>query len=409
LEYNYREEQKRFLEDIKNTNNIDSLANKIVTQADELIPVEKIGFFLLHKESRRISVLAHKGFEILEGRSILFDEKNLKTDLHLPVAVDDQIEEGVATESADLAVFRRWGIVLIFPIKSLSGEFYSFFVVGAKKSGARFYKDDVDLMNTISATAALSFERIRLQEELIFEHLETERLAELNKMKSKFVSTVTHELKTPLTGIKTMGELLQMKFKNQSKESLEYLQIIDGESDRLQGLINNLLDFAKIEEGIKRYEKTPISFNQFIRDTLEKMNYQFKMGKIELVKIIPDEEYIINADEQSVEEAIINLLSNSIKYSEKNTTVTVSTFTENQYVCIKIEDEGYGISETELDDIFKPFYRTQDIGVVKKEGTGLGLAIVKDIMDAHKGKIVVDSTLGKGSSFILQFQFESSN
>ena len=300
-------------------------------------------------------------------------------------------------------------MVLVFPIKSPSGIFHAFLVLGAKKAGVRFFKEDIDLLNTVSVTSALTIDRIKLQKELIIEHLEAERLEELNKMKSKFVSTVTHELKTPLTGIKNMGELLQLQGECQSKESQEYLRIIDGESDKLDRLINNILGFTKIEEGIQSYKKTLIEFNQLVRDALKIMKYQFKMEEIDLVKNIATEEYVIEADGGAVKEAMINLLSNSIKYSEKNSTVTVSTFTKNGYVFIKIEDEGYGISETELDNIFKPFYRTKDTNTAKIKGTGLGLAIVKDILDAHQGKIVVESTIGKGSSFTLQFPNESSN
>ncbi len=409
VEYNYREEQKRFLEEIKNANDIKSLADKIVKHADALIPVSKIGFFIIRQPENRVSILAHKGFEILIGRSLKFDEENLKTDLSIPVALDDEVEPGVVIESADLKVFKRWGMVLVFPIKSPSGVIHAFLVLGTKKSGARYYQEDIDLLNTVASTSALTIDRIKLQEELIIERLEAERLAELNKMKSKFASTVTHELKTPLTGIKNMGELLQLKGECLSKESQEYLRIIDGESDKLGRLINNILDFTKIEEGIQRYKKTLIEFNQLVRDALKIMKYQFKMNKIDLVKNIPNEEYLINADMGAIKEAVINLLSNSIKYSEKNSTVTVSTFTNNRHVSIKIEDEGYGISETELDDIFKPFYRTKDTMTLKKEGTGLGLAIVKDILDAHQGKIVVESTIGKGSTFTLHFPNESSS
>ena len=409
VEYNYREEQKRFLEEIKNANDIKSLANKIVKHADALIPVSKIGFFIIRQPENRVSILAHKGFEILIGRSLKFDEENLKTDLSIPVALDDEVEPGVVIESADLNVFKRWGMVLVFPIKSPSGVIHAFLVLGTKKSGARYYQEDIDLLNTVASTSALTIDRIKLQEELIIERLEAERLAELNKMKSKFASTVTHELKTPLTGIKNMGELLQLKGECLSKESQEYLRIIDGESDKLGRLINNILDFTKIEEGIQRYKKTLIEFNQLVRDALKIMKYQFKMSKIDLVKNISNEEYVINADGGAIKEAMINILSNSIKYSEKKSTVTVSTFTNNRYVCIKIEDEGYGISETELDDIFKPFYRAKDTRAVKTEGTGLGLAIVKDILDSHQGKISVESIIGKGSTFTLQFPNESSN
>jgi signal transduction histidine kinase len=403
LVYDYREEQKRFLEDIKNTNDIQSLAEKIVSQTEALIPVEKIGFFILNKPLNRIRLLAHKGFDILVGRSLKFDEENLKTDLPLPIAVDDNVEVGVNVEAADLKVFRRWGIVLIFPVKSTSGEFHAFVVLGAKKAGSRFLNEDIDLLNTISDTAALTIDRIKLQEELIIEHFESERLEELNKMKSFFVSNVTHELKTPLTSIKMFAELLKEKEGFESEKSQEYLEIIEGESDRLRRLIDNVLDFAKIERGIKTYEKSVVDFNHLSLEVLNLMQYQFKMSKIQLKTDISTDKTFITADKDAVEEAMMNILSNAIKYSEQNTSVSVSTFKRNSYVCFKVADEGIGISESDLKDIFNPFFRTKNNDVIKAEGTGLGLSIVKHIVDAHDGKIEVESKPGKGSTFHLLF------
>ncbi|MHA2122511.1 MAG: sensor histidine kinase, partial [Promethearchaeota archaeon] len=318
-------------------------------------------------------------------------------------AVDDKVEPGVEVESADLKVFRRWGMVLVFPIKSPSGVIHAFIVMGAKKSGAKYLQEDIDLINTVSAATALTIDRIMLQEELIIEHLEAERLEELNQMKSQFVSNVSHELKTPLTSIKMFAEILRDKKGYESEKSQEYLEIIEGESDRLKRLIDNVLDFAKIERGIKTYDKDIVEFNHLTHDVLKMMKYQFKMAKIDLVQNISEEESYINADRDAVEEAMLNILSNAIKYSEQNTSVTVSTAKRNSYVCFEVVDEGIGISETDLKEIFNPFFRTKNNDVIKVKGTGLGLSIVRHIINAHEGKIEVESKLGEGSSFTLLF------
>jgi signal transduction histidine kinase len=149
--------------------------------------------------------------------------------------------------------------------------------------------------------------------------------------------------------------------------------------------------------------------NQLAIEVLKMMEYQFKMAKIEFVENISKEKYIINADKGAVEEAMINILSNAIKYSNQNTKIIVSTNIENGFINYKVEDEGVGISQKDLNEIFNPFFRSQSDGNVKAEGAGLGLAIVKHIIDAHKGKIIIESTIGKGSSFILQFPNESNN
>jgi len=212
LEYNYREEQIKFIADIKNSNDVQTLAEKIVALTDKLIPVSKIGYFTLRKSDSSIVILAQKGYDFLKNRSIKLEAEKLKTDLSLPIAFDDLVERDVVVESADLEVFKRWGIVLIFPIKSPSGQVHGFIVLGEKKAGTRFFKEDIDLLYGVSSTAALTVDRIQLQEELIREQLESERLEELNKLKSYFVSSVSHELKTPLTSIKMFSELLHNRF-----------------------------------------------------------------------------------------------------------------------------------------------------------------------------------------------------
>jgi two-component system phosphate regulon sensor histidine kinase PhoR len=171
----------------------------------------------------------------------------------------------------------------------------------------------------------------------------------------------------------------------------------------LKRLIDNVLDFAKIERGIKTYEMAVIDLNLLSLDVLNMMQYQFKMSKIDLIKVIGADESFITADKDAVGEAMMNLLSNAIKYSEQNTSVTVSTFKRNSYVCFNVTDEGIGISESDIKDIFNPFFRTKNNDVIKAEGTGLGLSIVKHIVDGHDGKIEVESKPGKGSTFTLLF------
>ncbi len=406
LEYNYREEQIKFIADIKESNDVQSLAEKIVALTDILIPVYKIGFFTLRKSDSRIVILAQKGYDFLKNRSIKLEAEKLKTDFSLPIALDDLVERDVTVESADLKVFKRWGMALIFPVKSPSGQVHGFIVLGEKKSDARYFKEDIDLLNSVSSTAALTIDRIQLQEELIREQLESERLEELNKIKSYFVSSVTHELKTPLTSIKMFSELLQGNKNISDKKSKEYLQIIEGESERLRRLIDNVLDFAKIEKGIKTYEFISVSLNDIVERAVRSVEYQFKIAKILLKKEICKEKLIIKADPDAVEEAVLNLLSNAIKYSPVKTETKITTLNQNGYAVIGVKDEGAGIADEDVKNIFNPFFRTKNTNLVKAEGTGLGLAIVKHILDAHQGEVIVKTTAGKGSKFTLLFPME---
>ena len=403
IEYDYREEQKRFLDDIKNIYDIQTLAELLVKRVDNLIPLEKIGYFELNNQNGRVRIIANKGWELLKGRSIRFESENLKTDMSIPVAVDNKVEPGLKIESADIKVFKRWGMVLVFPVKSPTGIIHAFFVLGAKKSGARFLKDDVDLLNSAVAASALAMDRIKIQEELILEQLEAKRLEELNELKSFFMHTITHELKTPLTSIKLYTEILQNKMQHDFEKADFCIKVIDGESEKLRRLIDNILDYAQIEKGMKIYHQRLVNICEVVKNAIDSMKYQIMISKQKVEVITDSEEITINADEEAVERAITNLLTNAIKYSSSESKTTVSVKKFNGNAGVEVRDNGRGISKEDLKYIFEPFKRVKSIEVKKIEGTGLGLAIVKHIMDAHQGRIEVESEIGKGSKFTLWF------
>ena len=403
IEYDFREEQRKFLDDIKASVNIQSLAEKIVTQVNNLIPVENIGFFILSHPDNRIKMIANRGWDLLKGRSVRFETENLKTNLSLPVAVDDKVEPGLRVESADVKVFKKWGMVLVFPVKSPTGVVHAFIALGTKKSGSIYFKDDIDLLNTVAAATALAIERIKLQEELILEKLEAERLEELNKMKSFFVSTVSHELKTPLTSIKMFTELLQNKLPPQDEKSGDYLRIIDGESDKLRRLIDNILDFTKIEKGLKSYEMKKVNLVEIIYKVVNDLQYQASMAKQEIIIKENERNIFVEADADAVERAIINLVTNAIKYSAPKSKINISIVSNKSFSGVQVRDEGKGINTEQQEKIFTPFFRSDNETALKAEGTGLGLTIVKHILDAHNGKIDVESEVGKGSIFTIWF------
>ncbi|MDD5607664.1 MAG: ATP-binding protein [Ignavibacterium sp.] len=406
VEYDYRKEQQRFFEEMKNIYDVNSLAELIIKNTDQLIPVNKIGFFNLDKSDSKIRIISDKGFELLHGRSIRFETENLKNNLVLPVAVSDKVEAGINIESADVRVFKRWGITLVFPIKSPTGIIHAFLVLGEKKAGTRYYKDDIDLLSTVTAAAALAIDRIILQEDLIRQKLEAERLEELNELKSFFMQGITHELKTPLTSIKIFTEKLknhQLPIKDKSDF---YLKVINGESNKLNGLIDNILVYAQIEKGMQTYQKSRVNLIQIVHKAVSSVQYQFMMKKQKLEVVIANDTIDIFADEKAVESAILNLLTNASKYSCEESKTILSVTKVNNNAIVEVIDNGRGISSEDLKKVFEPFVRLRDDVTRKIEGTGLGLAIVKHIMDEHCGRIEIKSELGKGSSFSLYFKID---
>ncbi len=404
VQYNYREALKKFLEEIDNCIDIKTLAEKIASRTNELIPVDKIGFFELQMPGDKIKLIAQINFEFLMNRVITFKRWELKTTLQRPVALIEHVEDGLDVERADSRIFNRWEMALVFPFKSIQNEIFGFLVLGKKKSGSRFTLEDIDLLNAIRSKVATTMERNKYQKELIIEHLEKEKLAELNELKSFFVSSVSHDLKTPLTSIKIFTDMLKNLNKS-SEKALDYLNIIEGESNRLTRLIDNVLDYTMIEKGVKEYIFEKISLEGLVKETIDVLEYQVKMNKFDCqVNYYKDESFIC-ADSDAVKETLINLISNAIKYSGEKKKISIRTFAEDGFGCVEIQDSGIGISQEDLKNIFEPYFRSGQMKTKRARGTGIGLTIVKHIMDAHKGKIEVKSELGKGSSFTLLFPF----
>jgi signal transduction histidine kinase len=403
VQYDFRKTQQKFIEEIKQCLDVKSLADLLVKRIDEILPVERIGFFKARDDDHRLQLIAHKNYDILAGRNIRLDMEKLQTRFELPLALDDQTDSAVHHESAIVDMFKRWDMAIVFAMLSEHKEALGFLVLDKKKSGAKFTVEDVDLLNSITTQAGLTVERIELQQKLLIEHAETQRLEELSKMKSYFVSSVSHDLKTPLTSIKMFAELLRTRNNISKSDTNEYLEIIEGESERLTRLINNVLDFAKIERGVKEYRFTEIELNSLVKNVLRILQYQLKIEKCKVNQRLCDKECMINADKDAVIEALINIISNAIKYSHDEKEITISIARRDGFVALGIADRGIGIAKKDNEQIFKPFYRSPEGKIHGSGGAGLGLAIVKHVMDAHGGKIEVESVPGKGSTFTLLF------
>lgn len=406
VQYDFREALKKFFNEVKDSNTKKMLTTKIVEQIINLLPVTKIGFFDFDLIKSRITLVAHNNFDLLEGRSIYLNQKELKSELNLPVALPDKVDSSVILEIADNRVFRRWGIALVLPIKSTNAGLLGFLVLGEIKSGQKFSVVDVDLLLEVSLQAGFALERIIIQEKLIQEQLIKEKFEELNRLKSFFISSVSHELKTPLTSIKMFSELLQLRKNYTSEESEEYLEIIAGECDRLGRLIENVLDLSKIERGVKEYHFSEIDIKAMLSQALRLMSYQLKMEKCTIEKNVCPEEFSISADKDAVMSSIINILSNGLKFSIEPKKIIISMYRENGYLALKFENNGPAISEEEICFITEPYFRTEETRRKNIPGSGIGLALVQQIMNAHHGKLEIQNNPSGGCSFKLNFLLE---
>ena len=229
------------------------------------------------------------------------------------------------------------------------------------------------------------------------------KTVKLESIRKEFVSNVSHELKTPITTIKGSVETL-LEFEQKS-QSTNFLNIINNNTNRLNSIIDDLLLLSKIEEHDGKKDALNIEINnQFLKPVIESaliINQNLQNDKSINIEIDCFDEIKLPLNATLMEEALSNLLNNSIKYSPKNSTIKVNVNKIEKNIIIYIIDEGIGIDSKHIERLFERFYRVDESRSREAGGTGLGLSIVKHIINLHKGKVEVTSELDKGSQFII--------
>ena len=225
------------------------------------------------------------------------------------------------------------------------------------------------------------------------------RESETTRLKTEFVHNISHELKTPLTLIRLYGETLQTKNNLTYEQKKESYEIITKESERLSHMINNVLDFSRIEMGRKEFNFKKGNLPEIVRNTVESYRYHLEKKGFTIQTDIASDLPEMNFDGEAVASVLVNLLSNAQKFSPKKREVTVKLFRDDGNAVLQVADKGIGISPKEVSKIFKRFYRSKNNITSESGGSGLGLTLVKHIADAHGGRVEVESQPGKGSIF----------
>jgi len=223
----------------------------------------------------------------------------------------------------------------------------------------------------------------------------------LAKLKSDFVSNVSHELRTPLALIRLYSETLELGRLTNSSKQHEYHEIIRKESERLTALINNILDFSRIEAGKKEYTFRETDVADLVRSTLESYRFEIEQNGFRLEEKIEDNLPPLQVDREAIARSLLNLVNNAVKYSVSDKYLGVSLYRRNGGVNLEVVDHGIGIPPNEQAKIFEKFYRACDPLVHNTKGSGLGLSLVRHIVEAHGGEVGVESSPGKGSKFTI--------
>lgn len=224
---------------------------------------------------------------------------------------------------------------------------------------------------------------------------------EISRMKSEFVSNVSHELKTPLSLIRMFGETLDSGIVTDEKDRQKFYGIIRKESERLTHLINNVLDFSRMDAGVKEYNFQEADLVEVVKSSLEAYKFQMSDRGFKIESDLSGEPLIIKIDRDAISQVLLNLLNNAVKYSDEEKYIIVRVNKDSTSALISVTDHGLGISKDELKKIFDKFYRVSTARTKETHGSGLGLTLAKHIVEAHGGTIEVESEIGKGSRFTV--------
>jgi signal transduction histidine kinase len=240
------------------------------------------------------------------------------------------------------------------------------------------------------------------------------REMKLSQMKSDFVSNVSHELRTPLASIRVFGELLRLGRFDGTDKVREYGDYIETESRRLTQLINNLLDFASIESGRKSYRFECVDLRELVCETLKTFGVRLRQSGFRVTfDGDPGPLPPLRLDPGAIAQSLSNLLDNAVKYSHtsahqtEDKEIRVGLRREGDSIVIAVQDHGVGIPRDEQTKIFDRFHRVGTGLVHDVKGSGLGLSIVQHIVEAHHGRVTVESRVGEGSTFSIHLPIEA--
>ena len=229
----------------------------------------------------------------------------------------------------------------------------------------------------------------------------------LARLKSDFVANVSHELRTPLALIRLYAETLELGRLMAKDKYQEYFRIIREESERLTALINNILDFSRIEAGRKEYEFKETNLAELVHSTLESYRFQIQQNGFAFEENISDDIPSVVVDREAIARSLLDLVNNALKYSKDRKYIGVRLYRSSTRVNLEVQDQGMGIAENEQEKIFEKFYRCGDALVHNIKGSGLGLSLVRHIARAHGGDVLVESAPEKGSKFTIALPLDS--
>ncbi len=406
VRYDYRKAIQEFTRQVSFAFTQDELLELILQRIDLLLAVKRILIFIREDYIREFQTAKLIGFSREEAQEIEQEKDTLSG-----VWFEDSRIKGVkgATAFENLSdlpenqILKRFEIKLCFPLVE-KDELLGLLLLSKKKSELRYSADDMELVSLIVQEVARSLQNIRMREKIITEQLEKEKLEELSRLKNKFISNVSHDLRTPLTAIRfSVDNMLKGVYGEISEENRKHLGMIQESALHVSRMIDNLLTLSMSESGRIILNRENLHFSQVVDSACNVVKILAEKKGISL-KIDNFQDIFVFADRHSLLQIMLNLMDNAVKYTDSGGEITISatSIEGEQQVEISVIDNGIGIPAGNLEKIFERFHKVTPMGVVKEKGLGIGLDIVRNLVHLHGGEIKVESPVsktGRGARF----------
>lgn len=397
----YRRAVAGFAAAAQNAFGSEDLFSHLENTLAETLPVEKVGGLAISTGSgtQEPAIVLRSGLDDDAVASLL----PVRPDPEVPWAVERSVDSQEGLDFGRTGLLESIGYEAALPISAGEGAASGWVFIGRKRSGLRFTEDDLELLRTLVAEFALALGRVRLQEEVIYERASREKSEELSRLKTEFISSVSHELRTPMTSLLGLSQLLQSGKVRDKERRDRLLELMSGECGRLARFLNNVFDFSRIEQGVKQYELRETDLRPLTVEVVDLVRSAMEEDSRDILVEAPERPFCVRADSDAVRQALLNLLDNAVRYSEKGEPVFVRLAENADGVELTVEDRGLGIPADDRERIFEAFFRSPAAVRHDPKGVGLGLKIVKHIMAAHGGTVGLRSEPGRGSAFTLKF------
>jgi len=405
VRYDYRKAIHEFTHKVSVAFTLDELLDLLFSRIDLLLAVKRVMIFIKEDDLEGFRIAKSIGFSREEREKIETEKMNLSPDIfksrEIMGAKGATVLENLPILSEN-KMLKKFDIRLCYPLIEKEEEF-GWLLLGSKKSELRYSADDVELISLMVQEVSRSLQNMKMRGRILTEQLEKEKWEELNQLKTKFISNVSHDLRTPLTAIRfSVDNMLKGVCGEVPEENRRNLLLIQESAIHVSRMIDNLLTLSMSESGRMTLNKENLPLAQVVGGACDIAKI---LAEKKSIRLLTDglEGIFVFADRHCLMQIMLNLLDNAIKYTDSGGEIIVSAKRLKERMAeISVIDDGVGIQAENLDKIFERFHKVTPAGKVKEKGLGIGLDIVRNLVQLHGGEIKVESPvsgIGKGAKF----------